>query len=492
MGENGQNAPVGQNSKKRNIIIIVVIAVVLVVGMIVGIIFAIKGDKKVDDDGLVDIVSKRDVKATISTSGVLDSVESEAVTSSLMGSTVKNVYVREGEHIAPGQIICQLDTSSLQQQYAELQKSIAQAKADKIKSNQEYDKEVQDALNERNAGIDEINQQIFIAQVNYDNTAAELDRQRIRYMQYLQDPNHSEWDMEAIEMESNISDLETSLEVNKSIVNVYQSVRDSILEAGDGTNYVDELRNSINGVTDGTISSLEEAAREVQNSIGQGTVRSTVGGVITSLGVKQGDTYIGGSICTVENDNALLIHTQVNESKVADVSEGMKVIITTDATGSTELTGVVTYVAPRAASTSTSGNAADVGAKISASFGSSGSYLVKVSLNEQNSRLRLGMNAKLKIITNETENALSIPSAALQEDKDGKFVELVTNMDKVDDGSDDSYKKEKVYVNVGVVGDDYAEVHGTGIKEGEYVYIPADSQKMYDELKKWVENYSGE
>ena len=30
------------------------------------------------------------------------------------------------------------------------------------------------------------------------------------------------------------------------------------------------------------------------------------------------------------------------------------------------------------------------------------------------------------------------------------------------------------------------------VKEGEYVYIPADTQKMYDELKKWVENYSGE
>ena len=42
------------------------------------------------------------------------------------------------------------------------------------------------------------------------------------------------------------------------------------------------------------------------------------------------------------------------------------------------------------------------------------------------------------------------------------------------------------------MGDDYTEIHGTGIKEGEYVYIPADSQKMYDELKKWVENYSGE
>ena len=420
----------------------------------------------------------------------MDSVESEAVSSPLVGSTIKTLYVKEGEQIAPGQIICQLDTSAYQQQYVELQKSIAQAKADKIKSNQEYDKEVEAAQNDKNAGIDEINQQIVIAQINVNSISSELDRQRLRYAQYLSIPDNSEWDMEAIELESNISDLESSLEVYNSILKVYQSIRSSVIEADDGTSYISEIRNSINGVTDGTISSLEETATELQKTIGQGTVRSTVGGVITSLGAKQGDTYIGGSICTVENDNSLMIHTQVNEAQVAEVSEGMKVIITTSATGKTEMSGVVTYVAPRANSTTTSGNAADVGAELSASFGSSGTYLVKVSLNEQNPKLRLGMNARLNIITSEVDKALSVPSASVQEDEGGKYVELITNMDKVQDGSADSYVKEKVYVNVGTIGTDYSEVQGTGIKEGEYVYIPADSQKMLEELEKWANSYS--
>lgn len=491
MEENNNN--VAKSNKKRNIIIlIIVLAVLLVAGLIGGIIFLISSTKKVDDEGEVDTITKRDVKATISTSGVLDSIESEAVSSALMGSTVKTVYVKEGDHIAPGQIICQLDTSSLQQQYVEMQKSIAQAKAEKIKTNQEYDKQVEDAQNERNAGIDEINQQIIIAQVNYNATSAELDKQRNRLAQYLADPNHSEWDMEAIEMESMISDLETSLEVNKSIVSVYTNIKDSVLEAGDGSGYVNEIRNSVNGVTDGTISSMEAVAKELQNSIGQGAVRSTVGGVITSLSIKEGDTYIGGSICTVENDNSLMIHTQVGEANVADVSAGMKVIIKTDATGSTEMDGVVTYVAPRANSTSTSGNAADMGAKISASFGSSGSYLVKVSLNEQNPRLRLGMNAKLEIITAEADKALSVPSASVQEEDGKKYVEVITNMDDVENNKADSYVKEKIYVNTGVVGSDYTEIHGTGIKEGEYVYIPADSKRIYEDLTKLAESYLGQ
>ena len=489
MGETEQKVPQGSN-KKRTIIIIVVIAVVLLAAAITAIVSAIMSAKKVDDDGIVDTIAKRDVKASVSTTGVLDSMESEAVTCPLIGSTIKTIYVKEGERVSPGQVICQLDTSVLQQQYVELQKSIAQAKADKIKSNQEYDREVAAAVNEKNAGIDEINQQIFIAQINYNNTSAELDKQRGRYMQYLSDPNHSEWDMEAIEMESNISDLESTLEIYKSIVNIYQSVRDSVLEADDGSSAVNEIRNSINGVTDGTISALEEAAKELQKSIGQGTVRSTVGGVVTSLGVKQGDSYVGGPICTIENDNTLMINSQVGEANIADVSEGMRVIITTDATGKTELNGIVTYVAPRANSTTTSGTAADMSAKISASFGSSGNYLIKVSLNEQNPRLRLGMNAKLKIITQDTPNVLSVLNAAIQEDEGGKYVELVTNMDKVEDGSATSYNKEKVYVTVGAVGSEYTQIQGTGIKEGESVYIPADAQKTYEELKKWIENYA--
>ena len=483
-----ENEGIEQTKRRNKIIIIVVVCVLVVAALIGGIIYLISSSTSVDD-GEIGEVKKRDVKAMVGTAGVIDSVESEQVTSQLVGTNIKAVYVKEGDRVVPGQIICQLDTSSLQETLVELQKSIAQARADKIKTNQEYDKELSDAQSEREEGINEINQQIFIAQVNCNTTQDELNKQRERYQQYLSDPNHSEWDMEAIEMESNISDLESSLEVNQSIVNVYQNILNTVLESGDGSSYVNEIRNSVNGVTDGTISSMEQTAISLQQSIGAGTVRCTVGGVITNLAVKQGDAYIGGGICTIENDQTLMIHTQVNEKNVAEISEGMKVIIKTDATGDTEMSGVVTYVAPRANSTQTSGATADAVATMSASFGSSGNYHVRVSLNQQDPRLRLGMNAKLSIITAESDNAISVPSAAIQEDEGGHYVEVITNMDKVLEEKAKTYEKEKIYVTIGTIGTFYTEIHGTGIKEDEYVYISSDSQKMYDALVKLVENY---
>lgn len=462
-----------QRIKKRNIIIIIVAAVVVVLSAItVWIIFAITDKLSTADLGSVETASKKNLEKTVSASGVFDSINSESVSSAHIGSRIDAVYVKEGDTVTPGQVICQLDTTSLQETLSALQKSIEETKAEKVKNNQEYDKEIIDAQNEWNSGIDEINQEIFLAQAACNTTAAELDKKRARYAQYLADPNHSEWDMEAIELESNISDLEADFENNQYKLNLYTNILNAVLNTDNSNSSVEEIRKSVNGVIDSSIQAMEDQAKALRQSIGEATVRCTVGGVVTSLSAKTGDTYIGGPICMVEDANSYMIYSQIGEKDVADVSAGMKVRIKTEATGNTEMTGYVTYVAPRASATATSSDSSNSGAAVSASLGSSGSYLVKIALNEQNPRIRLGMNAKLKIVTSEAPNVLAVPSAAVQDDNGNKFVEVVTNMDDVEKNSSTPYKKEKVNVTVGVSDDDYTQIEGTGIKEGTGVYVP--------------------
>lgn len=459
--------------KKRNIIIIIVVAVILVLSAIaVSIIFAIKDKLSSADLGSVEAATKRDIEKTVSASGVFDSINSESISSSHVGSRINAVYVKEGDRVAPGQVICQLDTTSLQEMYSALQKSIEQTKADKVKSNQQYDKEIHDAQSEWDAEISKINQEISIAQAACNSTSAELDKQRARYAQYLADPNHSEWDMEAIEMESNISDLQSTLENNQYKVGIYSDILKSVQNSDDGNDYVGEIRNSVNGVIDGTIQAMEDQAKTLRQSIGEATVRSTVGGVVTSLNAKAGETYMGGTICMVEDADSYMIYSQIGEAHVADVSAGMKVKIKTEATGDAEMTGYVTYVAPRASATASSSDSPNSGAALSATLGSSGNYLVKIALNEQNPRIRLGMNAILKIVTSETPNVLSVPNAAIQDDNGKKYVEVVTNMDDVNKNSSTPYKKEKVYVQVGMSDDNYTQIEGKGIEQGTDVYIP--------------------
>ncbi len=459
--------------KKRNIIIIIIVASVLVVSAIaVSITMVIRNKLASADFGSVEVAAKRNLEKSVTAAGVFDSVNSEAVSSSHVGTRINAVYVKEGDRVAPGQVICQLDTSALNETYLELQKSIEQTKADKVRHNQEFDKDVQDAQNEWNAEISKINQEIAIAQDACNSTSAELDKQKARYNQYLADPEHSEWDDEAIQLESKISDLQSTLQNNQYKVGIYTNVRNAVLSSDNSNSSGDELRQSINGVMDSSIHAMEQQAKELQKSIGEATVRSTVGGVVTSLNAKAGETYIGGTICMVEDSNAYMIYSQIGEANIADIATGMKVKVKTEATGNEEMIGYVTYVAPRASATATSSDSPNAGAAVSASLGSSGNYLVKIALSEQNPRIRLGMNASLKIITSETPDVLAVPSAAVQDDKGKKYVEIVTNMDDVEKDDSTSYKKEKVYVQVGDSDGTYTQVEGKEIKEGTHVYVP--------------------
>lgn len=473
--------------KRKRLIIIIVVGVVVVLAIAGLIAYILTRETRENDSGTVDTISRRTVETTVESTGVIDSVQLEEVSSTLIGSKIAKLYVKQGDTVVPGQIICQLDTTDLQKLYIELQKSIAEAKAEKIKTNQDYDKELSDTKYERDFQIAELQREINVANEQANSAFAELAKKQTRYDEYVDAwwEGHSAWDDIALGLEAEIDELERTVSDNQFKASAYQGVLNAILESGDDGSNNSELRDKINQISDSSIKSMEEMATELQKTISQGAVRCTVGGIITSLPVKQGDSYMGGAICTIENVNSFMIYGEVEEAKVADVTPGMKVIIKTDATGDKELNGVVTYVAPRATSTVSAGSSSVMAgtATIGASVGASAKYQVRIALNEQNPRLRLGMNAKISIITKESPNTLSVPTAALKSDDDGNYIEVVTNMDEVEKSETAPYKKEKVSVNVGVVGKDYVEISGNNVKEGEYVYVPDATE---EEIMKWL------
>lgn len=488
---------VAKNNKKRNRIILIVVSCVVVVGAIVFAIVYSTSSKTREDDGTVEKIAKRDVEQTVDAAGVIDSTNLEEVKSPVFGSKVKKIYVKKGDTVSPGQVICQLDTTDLQKQYVEIQNSISQAKAEKIKYNQEYDKYLADEQSDKDSQVNEIRQAIACEQASYNANSAELDKQRKRYDEYLADWwEHSEWDDEAIEMENNISDLESNVEVSQYKINAYQEILNGVIEANNSSSDDGEFRKKINDMSDSSIATMEEYAREIQKNIGESTVRCTVGGVVTSISVGEGDSYLGGPICVVESVSSYMVVGEIREQDVADISVGMKVKVRTESTRDQELMGVVTYVAPRAnmtvsgnASSGVSGllgNNAGSGATITNAVGVSAKYQIMVALNEQNPRLRLGMNASLKIVTKESLNTLSVPTRAIKQDEDGsKYIEIVTNMDKAEKDDTVSYEKKKVKVDVGIIGQEYTEIHGTGISENEYVYVPSSDEETLEALVKY-------
>ena len=200
----------------------------------------------------------------------------------------------------------------------------------------------------------------------------------------------------------------------------------------------------------------------------------------------EGNSFNGGTIATIEGVENFIVEAQVEEYDIADVAVGMKVLVKTDATRDTELEGVITYVAPRATnsgSSSMSGLSGIMGGMDTSSFGGSGSgsatYLVKIELKEQNDRLRLGMNAKTSIITEESADVWSVPYDAIYTRADGTtYVEEVTGKDE-----EGKYITKELDITVGLQGTYYVEIISDKVSEKTEILVPdAQGNSSIEEL----------
>ncbi len=490
-------------SHSRNIILIIVLSAVFVI--ITALISACSCSKSDSDasQGEYKQVEKRTIANSVGATGKIKSVNSEEVTSSHIGSKVKAVYVKEGDTVSPGQVICQFDTTILQEQLNNLRKSIAEAKTDNAERSVEYDNRINEANVNRLQSIADTESRLNEARVEYLQALNELEIANKNYNDYMAIPGHNAYDTDAIQLNTVISSKRSNVDLKQATIELYEQTL-SNLRSSDGSFFAD-AKESYDDASLSTIKSLEEQARELEKSIGECTVRSTIGGTITELNVKSGDNFIAGPICLIEGVNDLMIESEVSEYDVPDVAVGMKVMIKTEATRDAELTGFVTYVAPKAKdSGSASGSLGAISSLIGAdmssiaglSSGSSNSmasYVVKVSLNDPNPRLRLGMNAKLSIITESVDDALSVPYDAVRDDGNGnKYIEIATNYNeaKASDGKID-YENKKVNVITGIKGSYYIQVYGD-VKVGDYVYVPAaEGEDSLDEIMNMMGSSAG-
>ena len=148
----------------------------------------------------------------------------------------------------------------------------------------------------------------------------------------------------------------------------------------------------------------ENAVDTYQEQIEKGTLKAGISGTVTAINVKQGDTYAGGVIATIQDCSAFVVSAEIDEYDIADVKLGMKAVFKTDATRDEQLQGEVIFISP------------------TPTQGSNVTYQVKVKINSPTDRLRLGMNAKLNIILRETADVLTVPYDAVQQDENGNDV----------------------------------------------------------------------
>ncbi len=239
---------------------------------------------------------------------------------------------------------------------------------------------------------------------------------------------------------------------------------------------------------------IEDAERQKETGI----VTAPFDGVITAINVQEGNTCGGGSILTIQDTGKLRISAQIDEYDIPDVRFGQYCVIRTDALPDVEMDGVITFIAPTSTAATTSTGAE---ATATSTAASNPTYEIKIDIVNPNERLKLGMTAKLNIVTKEVLGVLTVPYDAITTNVQGENVITVVDesaliiANSADEEENESGSTPVITINgkedakagakvpqdartreipitIGMEGDYYTEIRSGAIREGMIVVLP--------------------
>lgn len=182
---------------------------------------------------------------------------------------------------------------------------------------------------------------------------------------------------------------------------------------------------------------VKKLQRQLNNSIDSlddYEVFAPISGVVTEVNVAEGNTFVSGSVLTIQDDSGFKADVLIDEYDIPKVKKAYKekeelgqyleVVVKTDATGDKEYRGHVTKIAPTSTSTtavSVTTSSTSNGVTSTASSSSTANYKVSVELDEVDEAFMIGMSAKVAIVVDESpDNSLCVPYNCIEE-KDGKY-----------------------------------------------------------------------
>lgn len=480
-------------------------------------------------------LQKGTLEDSISATGTVQSSEVSNVTTDLK-YTVKTVNVQVGDSVEAGDVICTLDTSDLEESIQKLQESLAETKASAQKQYEKaqaslaeaeenvrkaYDtmKEKESARDSAKSAYDAANASVSGYQAAVDSANADLltklNARQTALNAWLAlggsvdangdpvgppatsaepapsaEPNGGEQPATfalTAEQEAAKAALMTANSEYKTAEQALQTAQANLQTAQSASNY-----NALSGAYTQAQSAYEQAKtaydtavktsetaeetrdtalenynkagesdelEELQSQLEKCTLKAETSGKVTAVNATVG-SVIEGAAATIQNTSSLKIAINIAEYDIDSVSEGMRAVITSDVIDG-EINGTLTQISPTA----------------SGGGSSSSTFAAEVTVDDENSGLLIGTNAKVQIIQSTTENVFTVPLDAIEEKEDGTSVIYVRT------GEENGEPVfEEVQVVVGATNDYYAEISGIDLEEGMVVRAAADPEEATEEV----------
>lgn len=219
----------------------------------------------------------------------------------------------------------------------------------------------------------------------------------------------------------------------------------------------------------------KSAVELAEDDVNQTVITAPMDGVVVGEPKTPGTMAVQGStnptvIMRIADLSEKLVKAKVDETDIGSVKVGERATFTVDAYPDKTFRAEVIKI-----SQTDTTNSWDTSSSTSSNSSSNAViyYYVTFSAPDDENLLLPAMTARLDIIVGQVNKALCVPIDALKTDAKGSYVERIT---KDAQGKDVA---EKVYITVGLYGEEFVEVTGGGLNPGDDVSTTYEAaQKM--------------
>lgn len=246
-----------------------------------------------------------------------------------------------------------------------------------------------------------------------------------------------------------------------------QSVEDINRNSGKS---IADLQDSLKGVElTKAGSNLQEKMdiKKYEHQLSDCVIKASADGIITSVGIQEGNVYKGGEIATIQDAEHLVAVALVDQFDITKLQNGMKAQIQTASSDEMKINGKISFISPIPKSQPTTGAANDTSS-------STVEYPVEIAFNSSGKQLRLGMKVKINIVLEEVKNAYAVPYNCITTDEQGNPAITVL----------ENETEKTIEVEQGLETDYFVEIKSTKLREGMQVIVPAaEGEAESDNIK---------
>jgi multidrug efflux pump subunit AcrA (membrane-fusion protein) len=371
-------------------------------------------------------VEPKPVSSSISLTGELTTLATVHVTAPFAG-IVKEVYFRYGQTVAKGTPLVRLDTGEVEAKTRDAESAYIKA-AEKVREMESWDRGNEVAESRRN---------LTKAQMELDAQKHVVEETERLYKKGI--VPGSEYDAAKRQYANAQMGFESAGQSMKTALakGTGDNLHIARLELANARLKLEELQGQMSRATVVSPAAGTIILPEVSGG-GSGDKKSKE--VEKGVSVAQGDILV-----SIGDTGTLCVKTKVDEMSVTSIKKGQKVRVTGDAFPGVTLQGVVYHVSSQAVKSESGVASFEVTTVIDGLKGG------------EKSAVLLGMSTNLSIIFYEKPDALLVPIAAVQSDRDGPFV-LVRRGEE----------KKKVTIKPGITTLDSVEVTG-GLRAGDVI-----------------------